>query len=257
MTTSSLTIALVSEPNCGTAELKDFIRKNTLRGFFITVGTIMLVFLASFIVGKFATSSIEQKIGLGPNITIHNYNLSQTSDQPEAIPQFQKIPDLGTIAQAGIPVPVPDLLIKPDMVFASVETMAKSSSKRGELVFVPDNVLSDENKQLRIDAPIEILPGEHDFIDVEKEPSIDLEQLQQRLEYPQLAIRIGTQGKVVIRVLVGTDGKPKRNIVEYSDSEILNPAAQEAVMESIFTPAVQNGKAIPCWVSIPIQFRLK
>jgi protein TonB len=84
-----------------------------------------------------------------------------------------------------------------------------------------------------------------------------MNELRRRLEYPELARRAGIQGKVYVRVLVGTDGKPKRYIVEHSDNELLTEAAVKAVMSATFTPAIQNGQPIAVWVSIPIDFRLR
>jgi len=62
---------------------------------------------------------------------------------------------------------------------------------------------------------------------------------------------------VIVRVLVDRAGKPVRSVVQYSDSQMLDQAAKNAVMKSVFTPAIQNGQPISCWVSIPITFKLR
>jgi len=73
----------------------------------------------------------------------------------------------------------------------------------------------------------------------------------------ELARKAGIEGQVIVRVLVGKDGKPKKAVVQYTDSKMLDKAAVKAVMKQVFTPAIQNGRAITCWVSIPIKFKLR
>ena len=72
-----------------------------------------------------------------------------------------------------------------------------------------------------------------------------------------MARKAGIEGKVIVRVLVGKDGKPMKSVVQNSDSQMLDQAAKDAVMKSVFTPAIQNGQPITCWVSIPITFKLR
>jgi protein TonB len=81
--------------------------------------------------------------------------------------------------------------------------------------------------------------------------------LQKIVKYPDLARRAGVEGTVYVKVLIGKDGKPKKTLIEHSDNELLNKAAQEAVMKYRgFTPGIQNGNPIQMWISIPIEFRL-
>ena len=257
MTTSSIVVELPPKPSYGAVELKEFIRKNTMRGFIYTVCLIILFFLVNFVVGKISSYASQASTRLAPIVKLNTENLAKEEEQTEAPPEVQQTPDMGTVAQAGTPVPVPDALIKPDQVFASVENQLKSSSQVGNLDFVPENVPVDDKPKVNINQAIESEPDPNEFQNVEQEPSIDLDKLQQKIEYPEMAKRIGIEGKVVIRVLVGKDGKPKKTIVEFSDSEMLNKSAQKAVMESVFTPAIQNKVPVTCWVSIPILFKLR
>ncbi|MGA1414539.1 MAG: energy transducer TonB, partial [Candidatus Kapaibacteriota bacterium] len=45
--------------------------------------------------------------------------------------------------------------------------------------------------------------------------------------------------------------------VEKTDSEIFNKSAGDAVMKTQFLPALQNGKPVACWLSVPISFKLR
>jgi TonB family protein len=100
--------------------------------------------------------------------------------------------------------------------------------------------------------------GVYNFIAVEKEPYIDLKVLQKIAEgiYPEEAKKRGIEGKVNVRVLVSKSGYPIKYIVESTDSDVLTPAAVTVVMSVKYEPAIQKGKPIDCWVSIPVVFRL-
>ena len=60
--------------------------------------------------------------------------------------------------------------------------------------------------------------------------------------YPAISKRMGEQGKVVLRVLIGTDGAPQKvEINKSSGYERLDRQAQEAVMRWRFVPGKRNG----------------
>jgi protein TonB len=137
--------------------------------------------------------------------------------------------------------------------FANVDEVSRASSTGGDGTdqgFL--GLAKDVEVEVREDEP-----SAYDFVPVEKEPYIDIKELQRKVVYPELAKRAGIEGKVNIRVLVGKNGVPKKNLIESTDSELLNDAAVKAVMSSVFTPAIQNNQPIDCWVSIPIVFRLR
>lgn len=100
-------------------------------------------------------------------------------------------------------------------------------------------------------------PARDEPIAVDKEPFVDLSILNRSVIYPQVAKRAGIEGKVSVRVLVRKDGKPKKNFIVDSDSELLNKSAVDAIMQAKFLPAIQNGKPLACWITVPISFKLK
>lgn len=102
----------------------------------------------------------------------------------------------------------------------------------------------------------EPIPDPDEYVEVEREPTVDLKKLGDNTVYPEIARRAGIEGNVILRVLVGTDGIPKRCNVLLSQSALLDTAAIAAVMQATFTPAMQKGKPIMAWTTIPIIFRL-
>jgi TonB family protein len=100
-------------------------------------------------------------------------------------------------------------------------------------------------------------PSPDETISVNKPPYADNSLIMSKLQYPELAKKAGLEGKVVLRVLVRRNGNVKKFIVENSDSDIFNKSAGDAVMKTQFLPAIQNGKPVACWLSVPISFKLR
>ncbi|MFP4055771.1 MAG: energy transducer TonB [Candidatus Brocadiia bacterium] len=75
--------------------------------------------------------------------------------------------------------------------------------------------------------------------------------------YPPLARRRGYEGVVVVRVRVGSDGRPLRvAVAESCGHAVLDRAAREAVETWRFRPARAAGRAVAAEVEVPIRFRL-
>lgn len=97
-----------------------------------------------------------------------------------------------------------------------------------------------------------------EFQAVEFEPKLDMSKLQGLIEYPTIARKSNIEGRVIIKVLVKSDGSVGKYMVEHSENIMLNIAALEAITKyGKFVPAIQNGKTVDCWISIPINFRLR
>ncbi len=181
---------------------------------------------------------------------------SQASDALPPPPPPPSTISSGPAARAGTPVPVPDALITPDMKdFANVQEVSRASSKGGDGNDAGFLGLATEHIEVEVHAEAE--PDAYEFIAVDKEPFIDIKELQSKVVYPEVARRANISGKVLLRVLVSKTGLPKRCIVENSDSELLDAAAVKAVMESKFTPAIQANHPIDCWVSLPVVFVMR
>jgi protein TonB len=75
--------------------------------------------------------------------------------------------------------------------------------------------------------------------------------------YPPLARRMRLEGRVVLRVHVGPQGRPLEVLVDTgSGYAILDQAALEAVRRWQFVPARQGSEAVAAWVRVPLAFHI-
>lgn len=90
-------------------------------------------------------------------------------------------------------------------------------------------------------------------------PSSDAQYLQNpKLPYPTMSKRLGEQGKVVLRVLIGVDGTAqKAEIQQSSGFDRLDQAALNTVLRWRYVPGKLGGVAEAMWFNIPINFVLE
>ncbi len=132
-----------------------------------------------------------------------------------------------------------------------------------------NNPLIEEKKETKqiaaaktetIIPPTKKAPGDEEpsfFVAVEEMPELigGLAQLQSRIKYPDIAKRVGVEGKVLIQALVDEKGdvvsvKTLKGIGAGCDEEAMN-----AVKDSKFVPGKQRGKNVKVQVTIPIVFK--
>lgn len=77
--------------------------------------------------------------------------------------------------------------------------------------------------------------------------------------YPEECRRNRQEGTVLLRVLVGENGKPQDiEIAGSSGYDLLDEAAERAVYRWRFSPAKNKfGNAVKCYVTFPVVFRLR
>ena len=147
----------------------------------------------------------------------------------------------------GVPEPVPDMQ-------AQAPTIATQTEMAEELAPVS---LSDlgvgTGDSLVIDVDESLLsPGPDEYVPVDEEP------VRLRIDppvYPAMAQDAEVEGTVLVRVLVGTDGKIKDCLV-IDGPQALQDAAVVCAKTAVFKPALVQNKPVEVWVMMPITFRL-
>ncbi len=76
--------------------------------------------------------------------------------------------------------------------------------------------------------------------------------------YPRIAKARGYQGRTLLNVLVGRDGRVLDAAVATSSGySLLDEAALKAVAEWIFEPAKRGDETVEMWVKVPIRFQIR
>jgi len=96
------------------------------------------------------------------------------------------------------------------------------------------------------------------FVAVEEmpEPIGGLKSIQEKIIYPEIAIRAGVQGKVFIRAFVDENGSVIKAEVVKGIGAGCDEAAINAVLQTKFSPGKQRGRPIKVQITIPIIFKL-
>lgn len=90
-------------------------------------------------------------------------------------------------------------------------------------------------------------------------PSTDADYLQNpRPVYPPVSKRLGEQGKVLLRVLIGADGTAQDAQVRTSSGyDRLDQAALQTVLKWRYVPGKRGGVPEAMWFNVPIHFVLE
>ncbi|TWO72664.1 energy transducer TonB [Caenimonas sedimenti] len=90
-------------------------------------------------------------------------------------------------------------------------------------------------------------------------PSSDADYLQNpKATYPPVSKRLGEQGTVIVRVLIGADGLPRNaELKKSSGFDRLDKSALEYVMKCRYKPGTVNGVPQAMWKDAPVAFVLE
>jgi protein TonB len=75
--------------------------------------------------------------------------------------------------------------------------------------------------------------------------------------YPSIARRMGESGTVTLRVLIGEKGLAEQVVIQKSSgSANLDEAGRQAVLRALYKPYLEDGKPVPVYALVPINFQL-
>jgi TonB family protein len=95
-------------------------------------------------------------------------------------------------------------------------------------------------------------------LNVQQEPQpLNLESVHRKIKYPKRCKDKNIQGKVIIRILVDKTGKPVKHEVLDSPHDLLTKACTDVIYDLQFSPAINKGEPVVCWVRMPFNFTLK
>jgi protein TonB len=148
----------------------------------------------------------------------------------------------------GVPEPVPD-------VQAPAATIATQTEMSESLTPISMDDLgggTGDSIVVEMDISTDRSPSPEEFVAVEEEP------VRLRIAppvYPEVATQAGVEGTVLVRALVGKDGKVK-DCIALDGPEMLKAAAITCAKTAVFKPALLQRKPVEVWVMIPVTFKL-
>jgi protein TonB len=167
-----------------------------------------------------------------------------------AAPQINVAEAVARVApppEIGVPEPVPDEL-------ATSRTIATVAEMAEALVPITlEDLGLGGGDSLVVDLDIASSPTPDEFVAVEEEPiriSIDPPI------YPELAQAAEIAGTVLVRALVGKDGRVHDCFV-VEGPEVLREAALVSARTAVFRPALLQHRPVEVWILMPVTFRMQ
>lgn len=100
--------------------------------------------------------------------------------------------------------------------------------------------------------------GISEMVEVDEPPKpLNMAEVQQAIVFPEEVKAAGENGRVILRILVGTDGSYQRHEVMSSTNEAMAQAVESQIAQLKFEPAIKDGEAVKFWVNIPFNFVFK
>lgn len=258
--------------NYGAVEIKGIYRKNLTKGLIFAIIThfviIGIYLITSYLNGLKADDKLsnKQKIFTFDDITNNNDN-DKTDRKIDMDNQkiTQAIKDLGALTPVWVPKEQADKITMKTQneLDTTGNNVAREGDTTGTVQYSDDYVKVDHNTiDKNINKTIDKTPKEDDNkffqpVEVDVIPDcVNLSQVNSMMNYPDLALQIGLQGKVTLRVLVGKDGSVEK-LGTITGPEIFYDEVKAKSKYLQFKPGLLNGKAVNVWVTVPFSFVLK
>ncbi len=224
----------------GASELKTVFQR------YMTLGVALSAALNTFLILlALAALYVNQKLHERQETRVRVVPFQQLQPPPLSKQQTDQIktPEKVAPPSVGIPVPVPDAQAPQQQQLASLEDINKAAG--GSNVGTGNDIVIAARDE-------DTGPASGSYVYRDDEPVLVKAVAP---KYPDLARSSGIEGKVVLNVLVGTNGKVEKVEVQQG-VPVLNDAAIEAVKQYLFKPALANNKPVAVWVAVPISFKL-
>jgi protein TonB len=258
----------------GATELKNSYRRFISRGLIIAI-VIHVVLISSYVFSIYLEKLNAEKQddeGVAPLIV----DLEMLDVPPPASDEVEPPPPDVEIPPTFIPLKDLEALIPEPVAREKAEILTTKTQEALEEVRVPVSSEGTENpsnvtfegpvvvREKKIEEKVEKVEVKkeeqkkdiYQQFEVEKAPvAVNLSAIRGSMRYPEIARSTGQEGRVVAKVLVGTDGSVIR-VGGLSGPDVFHSEVRSKVSGLKFTPALQSGQPVKCWVSVPFSFTL-
>jgi periplasmic protein TonB len=254
----------------GAPELKKIYKKYASRGLMIAV--VIHIFLVSSYVFSLYIDKLQQEkqLQIKRDIELKDIQTNETAKEDESTPPAPEVEVKQPDALKDLSALTPEPVAKEK---ADLETIKKVEETEKIKAFVSSegsenadpnketgklkiDVQKTEEKQQKEEKKEKVVVKTYQQFEVDKAPvAVNLSQVRSSMRYPEIARSSGIEGKVTVKVLVGPDGSVL-SVGGFSGPDVFRDEVSSKVMSLQFTPALQQGQPVRCWVSVPFSFTL-
>lgn len=261
-TSNDVFVEITKNMKYGAPELKKFYQKYVTRGLMIAV-ILHAVLISGYVLAMYLerVKAENEKDLLNREMNIVDLDVPPPIDEiPIEPPKDVALKDLASL----VPEPVAKKLV-------TEEVKLKSQKELEEVKLPVASVGTDDPSKVnpefsgkvvekKIEEQVEKKEEKKKDVfqqfEVEKAPvAVNLGSVKGSMRYPEIARQSGIEGRVTAKVLVGTDGSIIK-VGGISGPDVFQNEVRDKVMNLQFTPALQNGQPVKCWVSVPFSFTL-
>ena len=170
-----------------------------------------------------------------------------------SVPQVNVAKEVAKIAAPPPAIAIPEPVADEQAQTQTIATVTEMAEALAPMTLDDLDFGEGGGDSLVVDLDLEGSPAPDDFIAVESEPvriTIDAPV------YPEGAQSAGIEGTVLVRVLVGRDGRVK-DVIYIDGPEALKAAADDCARTAVFKPALMDNRPVEVWVMMPVTFRLR
>lgn len=170
-----------------------------------------------------------------------------------SVPLVNVAEEVAKIAAPPPKIAIPEPVADEQAQTQTIATVTEMAEALAPITLQDLGTGSGEGDSLVIDVDIDTSPSPDEFIAVDEEPvriSIDSPV------YPPVAQAAGIEGTVLVRVLVGKDGRVK-DVIHIDGPDAFKEAADVCARTAVFRPALIDHQPIEVWVMMPVTFKLR
>lgn len=254
----------------GAPELKRNFKKYASRGL------IFAVVIHAFLIGAYVFTlylekiQLEKQLQIKRDIELKDIQTQDASQEEESAPpppdvevqQPEALKDLAALTPEPVAKEKADLeTIKKVEETEKIKAFVSSEGSENvdpnkETGKLQVDLKKTEEKQEKEEKKEKKENKVYQQFEVDKPPvAVNLGQVKGSMRYPEIARSSGIEGKVTVKVLVGPDGSVTQ-VGGFSGPDVFRDEVSSKVMNLQFTPALQQGQPVRCWVSVPFSFTL-
>lgn len=252
----------------GAPDLKKLYKKYISRGLIIAVALHVLL-VSAYVLTVYLERLSAERLDEQFSRTIE---LSDLDTPPATNEEEPPAPEV-EVPEKFIPLKDLEALIPEPVAKEKSEILTTKTQEALEEIKAPVSSEGDENapnieylgkikvKEKKIEKKLEKkeekkVKKTYQQFEVEKAPvAVNLGSVRSSMRYPEIARSSGIEGRVTAKVLVGTNGSIVK-IGGLSGPSVFHSEVRSKIRNLQFTPALQNGVPVRCWVSVPFNFKL-